>query len=508
MLRVVIVKPSKYGMTGYVERFRRGFMPNSTIPYIRSMTPASIDGVAIETHAIDEYVQTDLRYLDLLRSPQVPTLLALVGVQSHQFHRSLDLAAFARANGVRHCVIGGPHPMTCDTTMLQNRGVSFALAEAEIVWPQILKDAIDGELRPVYGADQRWAGEIHAPVLMPPSKRDLRRYVVPMLGVYPARGCPFTCTFCSVIKISGRQIRSQSIDTTMATLRAAKAAGIRLIMFTSDNFNKYAGAIELLEQMIEERIHIPFFIQCDAQVARQEEFVRAAARAGCFQMFVGVESFSRKTLLAAHKAQNYPAAYGEIVKLCRRYGIASHFSNIIGFPDDTVPSIREHSRILCEIDPDAGSFYILCPIPGTQQYGEFLSKGWITERNLDRFDTTVPTWRHPNLSPAELGALLFDCYKELYSVRRIARTTLDSLRPREISAGWIAGLGYPAFARFSAWKQTHPMSGGICRVRLDSWSDYRKLRQRQFRVDLVPLPKNLDLSPADEALNHRVKIAI
>src|SRR2546426_11884180 len=143
MLRVIIIKPSKYGVSGYVERFRRGFMPNSTVPYIRSMTPASIDGVEIETHAVDEYVQTDLRYLDLLRNPGVPTLLALVGVQSHQFHRALDLAAFARSNGVRNCIIGGPHPLTCDTSMLHDKGVSFALAEAEMVWPQILRDAID-----------------------------------------------------------------------------------------------------------------------------------------------------------------------------------------------------------------------------------------------------------------------------------------------------------------------------------------------------------------------------
>jgi hypothetical protein len=106
-------------------------MPNSTVRYILSMTPASIDGVRIEVCAVDEYVHTDLGYLDLNPSSDVPTLLALVGVQSHQFQRSLDLAAFARAHGVRHCVIGGPHPMTCDTSMHWNLGVSFALSEAE-----------------------------------------------------------------------------------------------------------------------------------------------------------------------------------------------------------------------------------------------------------------------------------------------------------------------------------------------------------------------------------------
>src|SRR5499433_2482229 len=266
MLRVVIIKPSKYGVSGYVERFRRGLMPNSTVPYIRSMTPESVDGVPIQTWAIDEYVQTDLAYLDLLRSPDQPTLLALVGVQTHQFQRALDLAAFARANGVRHTVIGGPHPMTCDTSLLQNRGVSFALAEAELIWAQILRDAIRGELEPVYGRENRWAEQLHSPVLIPPSKRDLRRYVAPMIGIYPARGCPFSCNFCSVIKIAGRTVRSQPINATVRSVLAARNAGVRLIMFTSDNFNKYPEARALLETLIEARVGLPFFVQCDAQL--------------------------------------------------------------------------------------------------------------------------------------------------------------------------------------------------------------------------------------------------
>src|SRR5258705_4536469 len=155
-LRVVIIKPSKYGLAGEVERFRRGFMPNSTITYLRSMTPAQMDGCSIETRIVDEYIQTDLDYLKLLRANGERTLIALVGVQSHQFHRSLDLAAYALANGVEHCVIGGPHPMTCDTSMLQGQGVSFALGEAEMTWIDILRDAIRGELAPVYGGEQRW----------------------------------------------------------------------------------------------------------------------------------------------------------------------------------------------------------------------------------------------------------------------------------------------------------------------------------------------------------------
>ena len=392
--------------------------------------------------------------------------------------------------------------------MLHNRGVSFSLAEAETVWTSILQDAIRAELQPVYCLEQRWATELQAPVLIPPSAKDLRRYLIPMLGIYPARGCPFTCNFCSVIKVAGRQIRSQAIETTMESLRRAKAAGGRMVMFTSDNFNKYSDAPELLEQMIAEKIRIPFFVQCDTQVSKQEEFVSLLGRAGCFEMFVGVESFSRHTLLAAHKAHNHPSTYSQIINLCTRRGIVSHFSNIIGFPGDTAAGIREHLDVLRGLSPDVASFYILTPIPGTEQYDDFLSAGWITEKNLDRFDATTTTWQHPNLSAAELQGLLFDCYRKFFSASHIIGTAVRSVRHRQPDAGFLPYFGQPLFSRISAWRKTHPMSGGVGRVRVDSQPDYQELRKNRFGMSLVPLPKSLSLSPADAELNRRAKIAI
>ena len=501
-LRVLILKPSKYDPSGCVERFRRGFMPNATVPYLRSMTPPELDGDTIETHVIDEYVQTDLSYLRLLKQGDDPTLLVLAGVQSHQFQRGLDLAAYALHHGVEHCIMGGPHPMTCDTSMFHGRGISFALSEAETIWPSILKDALDGELRPVYGEGHRWQTEIKAPVLQPPSRANLRRYVVPMLGIYPARGCPFVCNFCSVIKIAGRTIRSQDIEVTLASLRAAKAAGVKLIMFTSDNFNKYADAPRLLEAMIAEKIQIPFFVQCDTQIAKQEDLIDLLARAGCFQVFVGVESFNRKTLLAAHKAQNHPQLYGNIVKLCRSRGMITHFSNIIGFPDDTEEGIQDHLEELIEIAPDAASFYILTPIPGTQQYDEFLAEGRIFETNLDRFDGTNAVWHHDVLDWRQLQDTLFDCYRRFYSTPQLVRF-LYRTKPVEMAHGIALHL----FSRFAASRRMHPMSGGIGRVSRDRNTDYLYLRRKRFGVSLAPLPASLQLSSDDASLDNRAQAA-
>lgn len=508
-LRVVIIKPSKYGLDSYVERFRWGFMPNSTLPYIRSMTPQNIGGVPIEVHTIDEYVYTDSDYLSLLKKEGgSKTLLALVGVQSHQFHRALDLAAYAYKNGCL-AVIGGPHPMTCDTSMLHNHGVSFALAEAELIWPTILNDAVAGELQPVYGENQRWQQVLEAPVLIPPNKGEMRRYVTPMLGLYPARGCPFVCNYCSVIRIAGRTVRSQSIETTIASLKAAKAAGVKMIMFTSDNFNKYTQAEELLNAMIEEQINLNFFVQCDTQISKQEKLVALLSRAGCFQMFLGIESFNRKTLLAARKAQNRPELYQDIVKLLRKYAISSHFSTIIGFPTDTVDDVQQHIKILCELDPTWASFYILCPIPGTEQYGDFLASGVITEKNLDRFDTTYLTWNHPHLSRDEIHALLYGCYQKFYSLKH-AVTNVRRLNFKRggVLSETLISLGNSAFTRFSAWKGTHPMAGGIRRVSLDCVGDFLDLRKELFGFEFAPLPQILQLPKADMAMNRLANLTL
>ncbi|HLV01413.1 MAG TPA: radical SAM protein [Acidobacteriota bacterium] len=488
-IRVVLIKPSKYSREGYVERFRRGFMPNSTLKYMESLTLeyAEKTGAEIETFAIDEYVHQGLEYLDLLRGDGCKTLVALVGIQSHQFHRALDLAALARKGGAQ-VVLGGPHLMTCKTEEIQNSGISISLAEAELVWGTILDDAIAGELQPVYGQRQRWQTNLEAPVLRAPSPRELKRYLVPMMGVYPARGCPFRCNFCSVIKIAGNQIRSQALETTLKTLRIARDAGVKLVMFTSDNFNKIPEVRELLREIIKEKLGLQFFLQCDVQIGgRDSDLVPLLARAGCYEIFVGVESFSRKVLLQAKKFQNKPEKYKEIIRNCREHGIATHFSNIIGFPGDTEKDVQGHLDMLRSLKPSQASFYILTPIPGTEQYDDFLSRGLIHETNLDRFDGTCETWQHDQISPNRLQDLLYYCYRKFYSLKELPAKNRLGCFPDDR----LGGLPSALFARLCAWRRMHPMSGGIGRLRKDHVRDFLDLRRKTFDFSLAPLPESL-----------------
>lgn len=491
-LRVVLIKPSKYGIDGSVERFRKGYMPNATLWHIASLTPKTIDNIPVEIHTVDEYVWQDLSYFQLLhQDPQVITLVALVGVQSHQFHRALDLAAYARHHGVRHCIIGGPHPMTCDTTSLQGRGVSFALAEAELIWSQILEDALAGELRPVYGAGRRWTEQLPDLVINPPSPADLTRYGAPILGLYPVRGCPYKCNFCSVIKISGQQVRSPTVESTLESLRRAKRGGVKIVKFVSDNFNKFPQARELLQAMIDEDLDMKFYCQCDTQIAKDSTLVELLGKARCYEMFVGVESFNRRTLKAAGKHHNHPEHYAEIIRLCNNAGIRPHFSNIIGFPDDDEQEIQHHLEVLKTLRPRIASFYILTPIPGTEQYDDFRTEGRISEINLDRFDGSCATWTHPHLSRDRLEDLLYRSYTQYYGfLLKKGGLPDDDLR-------------FAVFSRYTAGLRRHPMAGGYDRIRVDALGDYVSLRRKTFDINFAPLPESLRLSVEDEALNRR-----
>jgi len=507
-LSVVLVKPSKYDIDGYLETFRWGFMPNSTLPYLQSLTPDRVDDFEVDCITIDEVVQCDDRYLDRLKANgSERKLVCLVGVQSHQMHRALDLAAFSVAHGSM-AIIGGPHAMTCDTSLVQGCGVSFCFAEADLVWHDILLDACDGCLKPTYGSERRWQEHLEGHVISPPNRKDFKRYVVPLLGLYPARGCPFSCTFCSVVRIAGHRIRSQPVECTIECLKVAKAAGIRQVMITSDNFNKYPEAKELLEAMIDEKINVPFFIQCDTQIGRQPELLELLGKAGCKEIFLGAECFDRATLIEFGKRQNKPEVYSEIVDLCWQAGISSHFSNIIGFPTQDKSAVREHVAHLIALNPTWASFYILCPIPGTEQYASFLKDEMITEKNLDRFDASCLTWRHPHLSAQELQDLLFESYRSFYSWPRSIRNAVSNRAGKQKSWQSVrAEFGNTFFNRVCAFRRMHPMAGGLYRKRKQNMSEFMPLRMTQFVIDFLPLPANRAVSEEEAKQNNRLREA-
>ena len=197
------------------------------------------------------------------------------------------------------------------------------------------------------------------------------------------------------------------------------------------------------------------------------------------------------------------AALGVFITLVLSLTFVPAVANIIGFPSDTETAILERLQTLKMLDPDVTTFYIMTPIPGTDQYEDLRARGLLTKSNLDRFDTTCLTWRHPQLTDEQLRDLLFRVYREFYSGPHMVTKLL---RARRRHVALLHGLAIWWFGRFAGRRRLHPMAGGIGRVRSDGVADYLPLRRKLFGFDLAPLPTSLALSAVDQAINRTAKL--
>jgi radical SAM superfamily enzyme YgiQ (UPF0313 family) len=302
------------------------------------------------------------------------------------------------------------------------------MSEGELVLPTILDDAVHGELQPVYGNDQRWQQELEAPIVNPPNEKALRRYLDKSCGCYPVRGCPYSCKFCSVIKIAGQVVRSQPIWITLESLKRAKAAGVRSIVFTADNFNKYSQAPELLQAMIDEKLNLPFFVQCDTQVLKQPGLIEHLGRAGCAHMFLGVESFDRRTLLKVHKAHNHPEDYAALIGLCHENGIQVNGSFVLGFDHDRRDVFERTAEWIEQNRLECATFHILTPYPATPLFRQMASEGRLIHRDWSRYDTAHAVFRPKHMEPEELEQGYGWLYERLFSHTSIWKRRPDDWR--------------------------------------------------------------------------------
>jgi radical SAM superfamily enzyme YgiQ (UPF0313 family) len=218
--QLVLIKPSHYDDDGYVIQWFRAFMPSNSLAALYGLTADAAErqvlgaDVAIDITPIDE---TNTRVkskdiIELIKRHDGFGLVGLVGVQSNQFPRALDIARPLRAAGIP-VVIGGFHVSGClsmlkemqaDLKIALDMGVSLFAGEAEDRLDGLLRDAASGSLKPIYNYLDDLPNIQSAPVPFLP-----RRHVEKTAGNYSTfdagRGCPYQCSFCTIINVQGRK---------------------------------------------------------------------------------------------------------------------------------------------------------------------------------------------------------------------------------------------------------------------------------------------------------------
>ena len=250
IFRFVLIKPSHYDADGYVIQWVRSAIPSNTL--------ATLNGLAVECASsnclgddveivIDAYDETNsrIRPQRIIRDIQSADagMVGFVGVQSNQFPRTMDMARPLRAAGLQ-VVIGGFHVSGCismlsslptDIQETVDLGISIYAGEAEGRLEEVLQDAWRGELKPIYNKMDDLPGMegATAPIL-PPTR--IKRTAGAHTSFDAGRGCPYQCSFCTIINVQGRKSRYRSADDVEAIIRSNLAQGVNRFFITDDNF--------------------------------------------------------------------------------------------------------------------------------------------------------------------------------------------------------------------------------------------------------------------------------
>jgi radical SAM superfamily enzyme YgiQ (UPF0313 family) len=194
-----------------------------------------------------------------------------------------------------------------DLDACREMGIIIFAGEAEGRLESVLADIASGHAQPNYNYMKDLPGLEGMPVPFLP-KRYIERTLGSSASFDAGRGCPYQCSFCTIINVQGRKSRYRSADDVEHLVRLNWAQGIRKFFITDDNFARNKEWESTFDRLIEirERDGIPLglMIQVDTLCHKIPNFIEKAKRAGVTKVFIGLENINTDNLAVAKKRQN------------------------------------------------------------------------------------------------------------------------------------------------------------------------------------------------------------
>lgn len=431
--QIYLIKPTRYDDQGYPLQWWRSIIPSNSLAALTGIVEDALERgclgeVPADVHVIDEIHQKvdPAAIARAIARTGGKAFIGLVGVQSNQYPRALDLARQFRASGLPVC-IGGFHVSGClsmlpeltpELAEAQALGIALFAGEAEDGRiDAVLQDALKGTLRPLYdhlGDTPNLAG---APIpLMPPGQvaRNINRYGSFDLG----RGCPFECSFCTIINVQGRKSRFRSADDLEAIIRANAAIGVSRFFLTDDNFARNRNWEPLLDRLIalkDQGLEVRLAIQVDTLAHRIDGFIDKCVAAGADQIFIGLENINPDNLEAVGKRQNRVEEYRGMFLAWKRHPVVITCGYIVGFPNDTYESVMRDIAVLKdELPVDTIYLNYLTPLPGSEDHRRMAAAGTWMDPDLSRYDLNHRVTHHPRMSDEEWERAYRDAHAAFY----------------------------------------------------------------------------------------------
>ena len=268
--------------------------------------------------------------------------------------------------------VGGPH------TSLKNPDIPnyvdrIFIGESELTFPKVLS----GEIKDRVVQSQIITDLDTLP--MPAWEEFIYRpydWTHPWLGgVYPiytfntSRGCPFSCTFCSVKSVWGKSYRYMSAQRIVNDIEyMIKVYGAKGIYFREDHFtlNKQR-VVDFCNLLLKRNIKIDWMCETRADEVKDYDLQRLMKSAGCKVFYIGVESGSPRILEKVKKGETVDD-FRVAFEIAKKVGIKTYASFVVGLPFENKSDIELTEKFIEEINPDYQCKNVYVGIPGSDLY--------------------------------------------------------------------------------------------------------------------------------------------
>jgi anaerobic magnesium-protoporphyrin IX monomethyl ester cyclase len=261
------------------------------------------------------------------------------------------------------------------------------------------------------------------------------------MNLIASRGCPFRCNWCAKpIFGDTYQLRpAHEVAQEMRLLRDTHAADH--LWFADDIFALNRRWVQELAAAVEELgCPVPFKIQARADLLTAET-VHALKRAGCAEVWMGVESGSQKILDAMEKGLRVEHVIAARQNL-KREGIVACYFLQLGYPGENWQDLQKTIGLVRETRPDDIGVSFSYPLPNTRFHArvrEQLGKkqNWSDSEDLcvmfkgaytdqfyravrDALHAEVDTWNTASTTLAKLTGLE-KLWSEIESLETVSR---------------------------------------------------------------------------------------
>ncbi len=384
-----------------INKFRRKQFNNFiqiTMPYLA----AFIDESKYKITLIDEYNQK-IPYNESFD-------LVAITVNTSNASHCYNISKVFREKGSK-IVMGGPHSTLLPEEVKKNCDY-IMIGEGELIWPEFLEDFYNGKAKKEYICKE-------VPNLnnIPIARRDLiygRHFTKG--AVISSRGCPYKCSYCNLKQIYCEPYRTRPVEEVIEEIKKIKS---RYFVFWDDNFWGDTDYSKILLKELK-KLNKRWAAQVTLERCKDEDLLKLAKEAGCVYLFVGIESFSKESLMSVNKGINNVDKYKSIIDKVHSNGICIQAGIIFGFDTDRKDVFKRTLDACNKLGIDGVTVSILTPLPKTPIYEQLKEEGRLLSEDWSYYNgKTRVAFIPKNMHPEEL----FDGYmwfrKEFYSFKSI-----------------------------------------------------------------------------------------